>query len=431
MKTFLLFASVLVCSLLCAAAEPADKNDALRPDAVLDILSASSRSADDSELMADIEAKSDTGMLQTKQKWGYVKKALHWHHRHHSHHRHHRHNPHRHTNAGKGAKTAVALWYAARYAYTEFDYDGNQKRVRFCGDHKTQAQCNQKDSWEEIAMCSSQNAHARVMKGYWYAKENRPYNVVAFSGTNGVAFNPDSMRDWMDNANRAFKTVYNDHKNTYMVVHEGFYEYLMKVWPCVEDHVAKMNGKLDFVVGHSLGGAAATLYWQLMSDAHRGNSWVVTFGAPATRSQEACTAAGFRFYHQEDPVASNVLGLMSDFNHDVDQAVELTGGLDRGTIKHSFVDCKKKGEGCNQSPLSWNPSTWGAAWNQVVKCGKAATDRHVRYREQLEHAKSLTSGQGEQLLQNGIPAIGAKAKDGSLYTVIDYEYFLSDFDLRK
>lgn len=405
------------------------QDNAPHPDAVLDLMSSSSRSADDSELMADIEAKSDTGMLQTKQKWGIVKKALHYHHRHHSHHRHHRHNPHRHSpKPGKGAKTAVALWYAARYAYTEFD-----ARVRFCGEHKTQAECDEDKthSWEEVAMCSSQNAHAKVIKGYWYAKENRPYNVVAFSGTNGVAFNMDSMRDWMDNADRDFKTIYNHHENTNMVVHEGFWEYLMKVWNCVEDHVAKMNGKLDFVVGHSLGGAAATLYWQLTSDAHRGQSWVVTFGAPATRSKEACTAMGFRFYHQEDPVASNVLGLMSSFNHDIDQAVELTGGLARGAIKHHYVDCKKKGEGCNQSPLTWyDPSTWGSAWDQVMKCGKAATDRHVRYREQLEHAKNLAD-HSEQLLQNGIPAIGAKAKDGSLYTIIDYEYFLSDFDLGK
>ena len=78
-----------------------------------------------------------------------------------------------------------------------------------------------------------------------------------------------------------------------------------------EDLKNKCGLDFDFVVGHSLGGAAATLYAEfndeVLGEDGDGKNGVVTFGAPRTHwaQSKACTIKGLRFYHSQDIVTSS------------------------------------------------------------------------------------------------------------------------------
>ena len=61
--------------------------------------------------------------------------------------------------------------------------------------------------------------------------------------------------------------------------------------------------QIDYIVGHSLGGAAATIYAQEKENGLKG---VVTWGAPKSNNIWASSAiTGWRFVHYDDPVPSN------------------------------------------------------------------------------------------------------------------------------
>lgn len=235
-----------------------------------------------------------------------------------------------------------------------------------------------------------------------------------------------------------------------MIVHEGFYRYLMLLKPCIDAylqgnnsppngrvHYAKPSGmELDFVVGHSLGGAAATLWWELSSSL-RGNSWVITFGAPPTRHtpDPTCTASGYRFFHKNDPVASNVMGFMEEYNHDVEKAIKLSekcvsynwwGTCDRYEDHHEHVGCTEKAGGCSF----------------LLDCAYYASKRHSTYDQHVDSAMTLAHAttllQEDELSDNVAvrrPHDEPPAKitllqksDGSQQRIIDYGAYLSNFE---
>ena len=132
--------------------------------------------------------------------------------------------------------------------------------------------------WHTWATCAGENAFAKFMYLPDYSTM-----VVSFAGTDS-----DSLADWADNLNYDVRQA-----TPTLAVHEGFYEYATAVGDCLDYYTETLAGwgiGLDYIVGHSLGGAAAVIYSQLRDNpaAHG----VVTFGAPKTRFDDACTVPG-------------------------------------------------------------------------------------------------------------------------------------------
>lgn len=161
--------------------------------------------------------------------------------------------------------------------------------------------------WTHWTTCENKNAVAKFIYKY-------PIMTISFAGTDGLT----DFGDWMDNMDTDLKWTY------YGTVHEGFYEYQDKVQACVNNYKNMLAGwgiDIDYVVGHSLGGAAATVYYQQHNPNTNGK--LLTFGAPKTRADSYCTSEGIRFAHEKDSVASNALGIMGAFNHDIKDSTVL------------------------------------------------------------------------------------------------------------
>ena len=84
------------------------------------------------------------------------------------------------------------------------------------------------------------------------------------------------------------------------------------------------NKRLHLIVGHSLGGASATMFTEMLNEvrhAKRPSYGLVTFGAPRThfmddlRNCENSGVAGTRVWHEEDPVTSNAYGYFEELRH--------------------------------------------------------------------------------------------------------------------
>ncbi|KAL1521734.1 hypothetical protein AB1Y20_021389 [Prymnesium parvum] len=135
--------------------------------------------------------------------------------------------------------------------------------------------------------CTAGNANAQ----FHYTCDARGCNMnLGFAGS-------DDISDWLQNAQ-----IWGGGPGNH---HSGFYNYQNDLKTCVNYHrnLLKSWGiPLEYIVGHSLGGAAATIYSELHGQADRG---VVTFGAPKTNLNSA-SLRGWRFIHRDDPVPSNM-----------------------------------------------------------------------------------------------------------------------------
>jgi hypothetical protein len=141
--------------------------------------------------------------------------------------------------------------------------------------------------------------------------------ALAFAGS-------DDMGDWIQNA----QAYPGGPGNKY---HKGFYEYQDTLAQCVNGFRNKLKNswgiELDYITGHSLGGAAATIYAQEHGLPHAG---VATYGAPKTNYDEWIDVKGWRFMHENDPVTSNLcfLGcIMAPLKHVIERAFEYTDKL--------------------------------------------------------------------------------------------------------
>jgi len=146
--------------------------------------------------------------------------------------------------------------------------------------------------WNHWSDCITSNAVARF--GYSY-----PTMVLSYAGTNDMWDALQDLKTWGHGS-----------------YHGGFYDYVMMTKSCVDSRVDLLRSwgiELDYIVGHSLGGAAATVYQQLSGNGAK----VVTFGAPKTSKSTSCRSNGLRIFNEKDPVASNGLGILGGFNHDV------------------------------------------------------------------------------------------------------------------
>jgi len=160
--------------------------------------------------------------------------------------------------------------------------------------------------WTKWATCNIANAEATFLYKF-------PVMVLGFGGTDLIEFS-----DWEDNLDLDIHTV-----TPGLSVHEGFFEYQDKVQQCVINLWNLLDSwgiPVSYNVGFSLGGAAATVFSQIHREGIHG---LVTFGAPKTRNGPTCTVDGVRYANENDPIASNVMGMMGDFQHDVTTSIRL------------------------------------------------------------------------------------------------------------
>ena len=93
-----------------------------------------------------------------------------------------------------------------------------------------------------------------------------------------------------------------------MVITKGFTRYQNDVSGCINGYLSAANLDPDYIVGHSLGGAAATVFYEKNSALHGAD--LVTFGAPKTSSSGSCGNSGKRIAHESDSISSNVMGVL-------------------------------------------------------------------------------------------------------------------------
>eukprot|EP00966_Prymnesium_polylepis_P275751 6371325-Prymnesium_polylepis.1 len=232
------------------------------------------------------------------------------------------------------AATSNELWHAADGSYVDTDTSGR---------------------YTDWAECKASNANAQF---HWKC-DNRGCNMnLAFSGS-------DDTGDWLQNA-QAFPSPSDTR------FHNGFYSYTTQIQDCVNSYrnMLRVWGiELDYIVGHSLGGAAATIYAQLHGNGMKG---VATYGAPKTNYNHP-TITGWRFMHYDDPVTSNLCFLacvMMPVNHVVSNAYEVydklecSGSYVSSRVQNKVKKCKKKW----WKFWCWLEVAWTTVYTWVESC---------------------------------------------------------------
>jgi len=104
-------------------------------------------------------------------------------------------------------------------------------------------------------------------------------------------------------------------------IHSGFWKYVDLLQACVNSGVDSLWAQgidIDMLIGHSLGGAAASVYRQLYGGKNGvTTSQLDTWAGPKTTRGSSCRYPGKRRFDEKDPVSGNGMGLMSSLNHDV------------------------------------------------------------------------------------------------------------------
>jgi len=144
-----------------------------------------------------------------------------------------------------------------------------------------------------------------------YSTRKYPYTMaVTFAGSNDAW-------DWILNLTQGGWGAPAD-------LHSGFWLYVNSVQNCVNYHVDMLWNwgiDIDLVIGHSLGGAAATIYRNIQGGRPgMRNAVLDTWAAPKTTRWSACRFPGNRRFDEKDPVSGNGMGLMGSLNHDVQNA---------------------------------------------------------------------------------------------------------------
>ena len=167
------------------------------------------------------------------------------------------------------------------------------KKWDTCKDHKYKSTCRYYGH-TTFYVCENDNAKATFTykwKGWWSG-----YLLsLNFAGTDDGG---DVLAD-LD----YFKTQSPKTGNWY---HSGFYKYQDKLSTCINNMRTALRNhgiELDFITGHSLGGAGATIYAQEHGNALKG---VATWGAPKTNIRNSGNQiTGWRFFHEDDLVSGN------------------------------------------------------------------------------------------------------------------------------
>ncbi|GMI19077.1 hypothetical protein TeGR_g8934 [Tetraparma gracilis] len=235
------------------------------------------------------------------------------------------------------ASTSNELWYAAGGAY---DGDAEGKFT----------------PW---ATCTNDNARAQ----FFYKCDHRGCNMnLGFAGS-------DDAKDWLQNVQAWPGGSDWDY-------HNGFHSYYTMLEPCVTRYRYMLEGwgiKLDYIVGHSLGGAAATVYAQERGNGLKG---VVTFGAPKTNQpwNGGTKLQGWRFVHADDPVPSNLCAVgcvMGPLHHVVSNTYQVYDQLECWNEQVARSE-KQKRQSCSRSWWKfwcWFEWIWTTVYSWVQSCG--------------------------------------------------------------
>jgi len=203
-------------------------------------------------------------------------------------------------------------------------------------------------TWSVVA-CTTSEGNTQDYQGNWFAGKSHGVVATRSDGVTVAAFegtDPLQCEDWWDNSNNNPITVGGK------TFHKGFYNQQHRISGCMN---ANGGNTAQYIAGHSLGGAAATIYSQL----HNTNGQLVTFGAPRTRFHAQCSRGGTRIYHESDPIASAGLGggwwqsiSGAMLNWIVDVACDIPQ-LDFGSIRHDVSNAVKIVEGCTLLDSAW------------------------------------------------------------------------------
>lgn len=127
-------------------------------------------------------------------------------------------------------------------------------------------------------------------------ESNKDHHVIAIRGTKVM------VPDWMTNLNIGFVSGPNNKD-----VHAGFMKAFNSLKPAFEKYVLEHNPKHVYCVGHSLGGALATLTASWLQSKYAISTSIYTFGAPRVGNQSFATQIKafiptYRITHGMDPV---------------------------------------------------------------------------------------------------------------------------------
>jgi hypothetical protein len=139
-------------------------------------------------------------------------------------------------------------------------------------------------SCNEAALSNSANAVAKLVK-------NGNTRAIIIAGS-------DDIWDWLQNIGGAFADVNG--------CHSGFWHYANSLGSCVAGLLG--GNQADYVIGHSLGGAASSIFYSLNGGLMKSSTQVVTYGAPLTCTT-SCNIPGTRYVHINDIVGSSVASL--------------------------------------------------------------------------------------------------------------------------
>jgi len=273
-------------------------------------------------------------------------------------------------------------WDAAQAAYNSGSSDKDEGGT-YNGWYVNKV-CETKFSFMGFDMGSS------VAKFLTHVSSNE--KVLAFAGS-------DDGSDWAHNLNAGSSGW---HGST---VHAGFKSYVQSLESCIESYYSTHNPSK--MVGHSLGGAAASLY-----ALKKGLLTTHTFGAPPTVwGIDQCRIPGKRILHERDPVGSlkgcigarflNVacIGInLDNLKHDVH------GWKVTDTSKPTKMSCNYKGE--------FSLDTLAA----VADTG-SGNNAHTDYHGDIELLEAKHFGGAKTMLLQIAP--------GRFIRAIDYGHYLS------
>lgn len=213
--------------------------------------------------------------------------------------------------------------------------------------------------FDKVAECEKKNAVARFAV-------KKPTVVLAYAGTDTDEIE-DIIMDMDSGRIKPVGKLNGDELPPNVGKYaKGYYDYTMLIHDCVLRQVNKLEEegkKLDYVTGHSLGGAAALIFLDLSGTKAR----AVTFGQPAHKvgGKKMCKNNARRFFHEKDIVASNIFGSAKDLTFDTSHSYRcyeksrcivsalgicITWWTDYKVNKSNGKDCGRKAVG---SSCSW------------------------------------------------------------------------------
>ena len=192
-----------------------------------------------------------------------------------------------------------------------------------------------------------------------------------------------SMADWLSNANIAVQV-----SPAGLPVHAGFNQVWKSFQPKLTEFLRGRNPTRIHCVGHSLGGALATINADMISAGRIADVVLYTFGCPRTGdgifaralTRRVGAAQIHRVYHPSDPVP--MIPLFPFWHAPVGQA-----GLAISNAKTGLIDASAHG-----MLDSYIPAVNGSSWSGLASAASARADEERQVQGWLERSAQGQSG---------------------------------------